>query len=194
MYEICGEKKGSKMTPSHRLRQLEGWWHHSCRGTGMMRIMRSVWSILNLMCVWISQWAAEHRMRGHCQRTDALELWCWRRLLRVPWTARIQPVHPKGNQLWTFIGRTDAEAEAPTYWPSDAKSRLTGKDPGAWKDWGQKGMTEDEMMDGITNSMDMRWWKTGKLACCSPWGCKELDTTVQLNNNTSYHSDGCCCC
>ena len=56
-------------------------------------------------------------------RIDAFELWSWRRLLRVPWTAReIQPVHPKGDQSWVFIGRTDAEAEAPLLWSPDAKS------------------------------------------------------------------------
>ena len=60
---------------------------------------------------------AEHR------RIDAFELWCWRRLLRVPWTGKeIQPVHPKGDQSWVFIGRTDAEAETPILWPPDAKS------------------------------------------------------------------------
>ena len=56
------------------------------------------------------------------QRIDAFELWCWRRLLRVPWTARIQPVHPKGDPSWVFIGRTDVEAETPILWPPDAKS------------------------------------------------------------------------
>ena len=50
-------------------------------------------------------------------RIDAVELWCWRRLLRVRWTKDIQPVHPKGNQSWLFIQRTDAEAETPTLWP-----------------------------------------------------------------------------
>ena len=59
--------------------------------------------------------------KAECQRTDAFELWCWRRLLRVPWTA-IQPVHPKGDQSWVFIGRTDAEAETPILWPPHAKS------------------------------------------------------------------------
>ena len=60
---------------------------------------------------------AEHR------RINAFEVWCWRRLLRVPWTARrSQSVHPKGNQSWVFIGRTDVEAEAPIFWPPDAKS------------------------------------------------------------------------
>ena len=58
----------------------------------------------------------------------------------------IQPVHPKGNQSWVFIGRTDAEVETPILWPPHAKSRLIRKDPDAGKDWGQeKGMTEDEM-------------------------------------------------
>ena len=81
------------------------------------------------------------------QKTDAFELWCWRRPLRVPWTARIYN-NPQGNQSWIFIGRTDAEAETPILWPPDAKSWLTGKDPDAGKCWKQeeKGMTEDEMV------------------------------------------------
>ena len=61
---------------------------------------------------------AEHR------RIDAFELWCWRRLLSPLDYKEIQPVHPKGNQSWIFIGRTDAEAEAPILWPPDAKSWL----------------------------------------------------------------------
>ena len=62
-------------------------------------------------------------------RIDAFELWCWRRLLRVPWTAKeIQPVYPKGNQSWIFIGRTDAETEAPVLWPPDVKNWFIGKD------------------------------------------------------------------
>ena len=68
----------------------------------------------------------------------------------------IKPVNPKGNQPWIFTGRTDTEAEAPLFWPSDAKSWVIGKDPDAGKDWGQekKRATEDDM-DGITESMDM---------------------------------------
>ena len=60
----------------------------------------------------------------------------------------IQPVHPKGDQSWVFIGRTDAKAETPVLWPPHAKSGLTGKDSDAGRDWGQeeKGMTEDEMV------------------------------------------------
>ena len=68
----------------------------------------------------------------------------------------IQPVHPRGDQSWMFIGRTDVEAKTPILWPPDVKSWLIWKDPDAGKDWGQeeKGMKEDEM-DGITGSMDM---------------------------------------
>ena len=80
-------------------------------------------------------------------RIDAFELSCWRRLLRVPWTAR-RSVNPKGNQPWKFIGRTDAEAEAPILWPPGEQNWLIGKDPDAGKDWKQeeKGTAEDEMV------------------------------------------------
>ena len=62
--------------------------------------------------------------KAKCQRIDAFELWCWRRLLRVPWSKEIQPVHPKGDQSWVFSGKTDtdAEAETPVLWPRHAKS------------------------------------------------------------------------
>ena len=82
-------------------------------------------------------------------RIDAFELWCWRRLLRVPWTAKeIQPVHPKGDQSWVFIGRTDAEAETPIFWPPHVKNWLIWKDADVGKDWRweEKGMTENEMV------------------------------------------------
>ena len=61
--------------------------------------------------------------KAECRRIDAFELWCWRRLLRVPWTLKeSQPVHPKGDQSWVFIGRTDAEAQTPILWPPHEKS------------------------------------------------------------------------
>ena len=99
---------------------------------------------------------------------------------------KIQPVHPKGDQSWVLIGRTDVEAETPILWPPDAKSWLIGKDPDAGKDWGQeeKGMTEDEMDGG-------HHWLSGhefeqtlgdsegprSLVCCSSWDCRKSDTT-----------------
>jgi len=102
----------------------------------------------------------------------------------------IQPVHPKGNQSWIFIERTDAKAEASILWPPDAKNRLIWKDPDAGKDWRweEKGKTEDEMVG-------WHHWLNGhefeqalgvgdgqeSLACCHPWGCKELYTTELLH-------------
>ena len=84
------------------------------------------------------------------QKTDAFKLWCWRRLLRVPWTARRsnQSILKEINQSWMFIGRTDIEAETPVLSPPHSKSCLSGKDPDAGRDWGQKekGTTEDEMV------------------------------------------------
>ena len=71
---------------------------------------------------------------GH-QRIDAFELWCWKRLERFLDSKEIQPVHPKRNQSWIFIGRTDADVEAPIRWPPDVKNWLTGKDPDAGKGW-----------------------------------------------------------
>ena len=100
----------------------------------------------------------------------ALKNWCfWTVVLEKTLESpldykKIQPVHPKGNQPWIFIGRTDAEAETPISWPPDAKNQLIGKDPDAGKDWRweEKGTTEDEMVGGIINVMDMslrRLWE-----------------------------------
>ena len=102
----------------------------------------------------------------------------------------IKSVHPKGNQSWIFIGRIDAEAETPILWPPDAKNWLIWKDPDAGKDWRQeeKGMTEDELV-GWHHRLNGHAFEfapgvgdgQGGLACCSPWGRKESDTTEQLN-------------
>ena len=104
--------------------------------------------------------------KAECQRIYAFELRCWRRLFRVPLDSKeFISVHPKGNQSWKFIGRTDAETETPILWPPDAKKWFIGKDPDAEKDWIQeeKGMTEERcwflvwpsslwLADGISHS------------------------------------------
>ena len=124
-------------------------------------------------------------------RIDAFELWCWRRLLRVPWTAkRSNKSNTKGNWSWILIGRTDAELETPILWPPHAKTWLNGKDSDAGRDWGQeeKGMTEDEMA-GWHHQLDVHefGWTPGagdgqgSLVCSNPWGRKESDTTEWLN-------------
>ena len=125
------------------------------------------------------------------QRIDAFEVWCWRRLLRVPWTAsRSSQSILKGDQSRVFIGRTDAEAKTLILWPPHVKSWLTGKDPDAGRDWGQeeKGMTEDEMAGWHhrLNGHEFGWTPgvgdgQGDLVCCDSWGLKESDTTEWLN-------------
>ena len=117
---------------------------------------------------------------------DAFELWCWRRLLRVPWTARIsnQSILKKISRKYSL------EAEAPILWSPDVKNWLIGKDPDAGKDWRreEKWSTEDEMV-GWHHWLDVHESEQAagvgegqeSLMCCSPWGCKELDTTKWLN-------------
>ena len=93
----------------------------------------------------------------------------------------IQPVHPKGNQSWLFIGRTDAEAETPILWPPDAKSQLIRKDPDGGRDRRQeeKGMTVDEMVRWHHRLNGHEFEQAlgvgdgqGRLACCSQWDGK----------------------
>ena len=138
--------------------------------------------------VWM--WELDHKeswaLKNRCFWTVVLE-----KTLESPldWK-EIQPVSPKGNQPWIFIGKTDAEAETPILWPPDAKIWLIWKDPDAGKDWRQekKGTTEDGMV-GWHHSLDGHEFEQalgvgdgqGSLACCSPWSWKEFDPTEQLN-------------
>ena len=110
----------------------------------------------------------------------------------------IQPVHPKGDQSWVFIGRTDVDAETPILWPPDAKSWLIWKDLDAGKDWGQeeKGMTEDEMV-GWHHWLDghgFGWTPgvgngQGSLAGCSSWGRRVRHDWATELNWTSHSVD-----
>ena len=126
------------------------------------------------------------------KESRALKNWCFwnvvlEKTLESPMGCKEnQPVHPKWNQSWIFIGRTDAET--PILWPPDVKNWLFGKDPDAGKDWAQeKGMTEDEMV-GWHHWLDGHEFEQapgvgdgqGSLACHSPWGHKESDVT-ELN-------------
>ena len=146
----------------------------------------------------------------------ALKNWCFwtvvlEETLESPLDCKeIPPVHPKGDQSWVFIGRTDVEAETPILWPRDAMSWLVGKDPDAGKDWGwqEKGMIQDEG-DNTGEEDDTGWmasptlwtwaWVSsvigdgqGGLACCSPWGLKESDTTEQLKWTELMYKDSFC--
>ena len=114
---------------------------------------------------WIMQ-------KAERQRIGAFELWCWRRLESPLDSKEIKPVKPKGNQPWTFTGRTDAEAEAPILWAPDTRSWLIGKDPEAGKDWGQE-EKEDEIIGWHHRLNGHEFEQTlrdsegqGSLACC----------------------------
>ena len=133
--------------------------------------------------------------KAECQRINAFELWCWRKLLRVPWTARRSNQSVLKHINLQFIKRTAAEAEAPVLWRPKVKSWLIRKDPAAGKDWWQeeKGTTEDEMVEWcqwLSGHLfeqapgDNEW--QGSLAFWSPWGGKELDMTKRPNNVNIY--------
>ena len=135
------------------------------------------------------------------QKIDAFDM-VLEKILENPLDCKeIKQVNPKRNQSWIFIIRTDAEAEASVLWPPDAKSWLIRKDPDAWKDLRQGGEGDDRGRYGCMASLHGWWWTwaqtqwtwveqalgvgngQGSLACCSPWGRKELDMTEWPNNN-----------
>ena len=123
--------------------------------------------------------------KNWCFRTVVLE-----KTLESPLDCKeIDPVQPKEDQAWVFIGGTNVEAETPVVWPPVAKSWLIGKDADAGKDQGQeeKGTTEDEMVGwyhrhnrhGFVWTLGVSDGQRG-LACCDSWGCKESDTAERL--------------
>ena len=132
-------------------------------------------------------WELDHKeswvLKNWCFWTVVLE-----KTLESPLDCKeIQPVYPKGDQSWVFIGRSDVEAETSILWPPDAKSWLIWNDPHAGKDWGQeeKGLTEDEMAGWHhwLNGHEFGWALgvgvgQGGLACCSSWGRKESWTQL----------------
>ena len=134
-------------------------------------------------------WELDHKEgwapKNWCYWTAVLE-----KTLESPLDSKeIKPVNPKGNQSWIVTERRDAEAETPILWPPGAKNQLTGKDSDAGKDWRrEKGKTKDEMV-GWYHRLDGYEFKQALsvgdgqrgLACCSPWGHKELDMTEGLN-------------
>ena len=136
-------------------------------------------------------WALNHKVgrapNNWCFQSVVLE-----KTLDSP-CKEIQPAHPKGNQPWIFIGRTDAEV--PILWRSDGKSLLTGKNTDSRKDWRQKekGAAEDEMVGWHHRFQGHELGQAcrdsegqGGLACCSPRGCKQSDTTCWLNNKRNW--------
>ena len=124
--------------PSVGLHRVGHDWSNLAVAAGRLYFMTFLVNFCDC-CMVILIWLAMH------------ETWVWSLGWEIPlekgMAEQIQPVHPKGDQSWVFIGRTDAEAETPILWPPHSKSWLIGRDPDAGRDWGQeeKGMTEDEM-------------------------------------------------
>ena len=128
-------------------------------------------------------WELDHK------ESWALKDWCFqtvvlKKTLESPLDSKeIQPIKPKGNQSWIFIGRTDAEAETPILWPPDAKSELTGKDLDAQKDWRQEEKGNNRGWDGWMASLIQwswvwansgRWWRTGKSGVLQSMGSQRV--------------------
>ena len=144
--------------------------------------------------MWELNYKESWAQKNRCFWTVVLE-----KTLKSPLDCKeIQPVHPKGNQSWIFIGRTDPEAETPIFWPPDMKSWLIGKDPDAGKDWRreEKGMTEDEMVGWHHPQWTWAWassgswWWTGKPGVLQSIGSQRVrhDSVNELNWGTSVMS------
>ena len=130
--------------------------------------------------MWESDYKESWVPKNWCFWTVVLE-----KTLESPLNCRdIQPIYPKRNPSWIFIGRPDAESETPIFWPPDTKSQLIGKDPDAGKDFRQeeKGMTEDELI-GWHHRLNGQ----GGMVCCSQWGHKESHMTERLNNSNKKY-------
>ena len=121
------------------------------------------------------------------QRIDAFELWCWRRLFRVPWTAEIKPVHPKGGKSWIFTGRTSWSSNTLATW---CKELTHWKRPWCWERLRAGGEGDDRGWDGWMASPTQwtwvwasygSWWWTGKPGVLQSMGCKDSEMTEQLN-------------
>ena len=174
----------------------------SGNNTYFMHELKAVRSTCIHGCICAPTWAYTLKLVVNRREDKKRSVLTRKKTLESPLDSKeIKPLNPKGNQPWTFIGRTDVET--PILWPLDVKSRLIRKDPDAGKDWGQeeKGTTEDEMVEQHHWLSGLEFEQTpgdsegqDSLACCSPWGHRELFRTEQLNKKkkqvTQYYRTG----
>ena len=164
----------------------EAWWWTGRPGNGQG-------GLLLRNCRVRHKWVTElswTEPRNWCLQIVVLE-----KTLESSLESKVMPVNSKGNQTWVFIGRTDADIEAPILWPPDVKRWLIGKDPDFKKDWRQeeKGVTKYEVIGWHQWLNGHEFEQTpghsqreGCLMCCSPWSHKESDTTEWLNSNKCW--------
>ena len=159
-----------------------------------VRLIKTMVFPVVMVWMWELDYKESWELKNWCFWTVVLE-----KTLESPLDyKKSQPVHPKGNQSWIFIGRTDAEAETPILWPPDAKNRLIGKDPDAGNDWRweEKGTTQDEMV-GWHHWLDAHEFEQaagvgdgqGSLACCNPRGrrvANDLSDWTELNGELYF--------
>ena len=159
-----------------------------------VRLIKTMVFPVVMVWMWELDYKESWELKNWCFWTVVLE-----KTLESPLDyKKSQPVHPKGNQSWIFIGRTDAEAETPILWPPDAKNRLIGKDPDAGNDWRweEKGTTQDEMV-GWHHWLDAHEFEQaagvgdgqGSLACCNPRGRRvahDLSDWTELNGELYF--------
>ena len=173
LHHFAPWKKSYDKPRQHIKKQRHGFANKAPSSQGYGFSSSHVW-------VWELDYKESWVLKNWCFWTGVLE-----KTFESPLDCKeIQPVHPKGNQSWIFTGRTDAET--PILRPPDVKNRLIGKDSDTGKDWRreEKGLTEDEIF-GWHHWLNGHEFEQapgagdgqGGLVCCTPWGCKELDTT-----------------
>ena len=151
-YQLGGTVE-RKWGDSQSCRELQIWWNDECNEHLFSVLCAGIWTP---SYAWT--WELDHK-KGWVLKSWCFQIVVLEKALESPLDCKeIKPVNPKGNQPRIFIGRTDAEVNAPILWPPDVKSQLVGKDPDAAKDWGQEGEGGERGCDGCMASPTQWMW------------------------------------